>query len=86
MNNNDFTKSYVNSKPTKLVGFGFNQNPDKLGRQTVEEVRENRIRFNQKLENERFFKPRQENNEIDKENNPVEKRSFLSSLKNLNKK
>ena len=85
--NNDFTKGFVNSKPTRLVGIGVYQNKDKLGRQTVEELREERIRFNQRMENEHLFKKNEEEiNIANNENDDEAKRNYLSSLQNLNKK
>jgi len=60
MNSHDFTKGFVNSKPTRLVGIGLSQNKDKLGRQTFEEVRQERIRFNQMMENEKLFNKKKE--------------------------
>ena len=82
--NNNFAKGFVNSKPTRLVGIGVQQNKDKLGRQTVEEVRHDRIRFNQMLENALLFKV-EEKIEDKSEKDSNDKREYLSSLQNLNK-
>ena len=46
----NFQNRFYTPKPTKFVGFSFNQNKDKLGRKTVEEVKQERILFKQQLE------------------------------------
>jgi len=80
----NFQNRFYTPKPTKFVGFGFNQNKDKLGRKTVEEVKQERILFKQQLENERIFKRKGEQ----KDNEKIEdnRKEYLESFRNLNKK
>lgn len=80
----NFQNRFYTPKPTKFVGFGLNQNKDKLGRKTVGEVKQERILFKQQLENERIFKRKDEQ----KDNEKIEdnRKEYLESFRNLNKK
>lgn len=80
----NFQNRFYTPKPTKFVGFGFNQNKDKLGRKTVEEVKQERILFKQQLENERIFKRKEE----PKDNEKIvdNQKEYLGAFRNLNKK
>ena len=80
----NFQNRFYTPKPTKFVGFGFNQNKDKLGRKTVEEVKQERILFKQQLENERIFKRKEE--QKDNEKIVDNQKEYLGAFRNLNKK
>ena len=82
--NNQQNRFYT-PKPTKFVGFGLNQNKDKLDRKTIKEIKQERILFKQQLKNERIFK-RKEENSNQKKNKEDGKMEYLHSLRNLNRK
>lgn len=76
----DFSKGNFNPKQTKFVRFVLNENPNKLGRKTVEEVRNERVRFNQNIENEKKLQARANLEKQKEEKKDEKKEDYFSSL------